>query len=123
VGELSSKKMAGSFVSLLALVLTAKNWSNPAPNQSPEVVMKKFNLVGVNALGEVQKLSEFVAKFVDPDNNFTITHEIPGVIKLVTIKGSYVLKQQGTLNLFTGECKGHKVQVHLKKVVGWIQFW
>lgn len=85
--------------------------------------MKQFKLQGVNMLGEVVKLSADVAHFQDPEGNFEISLDTPGTIKLVTTKGSYILKRHTSLNVFMGECNGHKVLVTLKKVVGLLTYW
>ncbi len=85
--------------------------------------MKQFKLQGVNALGEAVKLSADVLHFTDPEGNFEITHDAPGTIKLVTVKGTYILKRHPSQNVFMGELNGHKVHVTLKKVVGQLTYW
>jgi len=85
--------------------------------------MKQFKLQGVNALGEAVKLSADVLHFVDPEGNFEVSHDAPETIRLVTTKGSYILKHHPSLNVFMGELNGHKVHVSLKKVVGQLTYW
>ncbi len=84
--------------------------------------MKKFRLQGINALGEVVKYAADVVKFTDDKYYFSVCYVGDG-LKLVTPKGTYALKPHATLNIFQGSFNGHKVQVSLQKVVGWIGYW
>lgn len=84
---------------------------------------KKFELKGVNALGEPVKLSADVVKFTDDKAYFSISDVTDKSLKLTTPKGTYFLKKHAQLNIYQGEFNGHKVQVSLKKIVGWIQYW
>ena len=85
--------------------------------------MKSFALFGINQLGVAQKLGKDVISFVDRDGIFSIVVTDAGTIQLTTKKGCYNLSKHPTLNYYNGECNGHKVQVHLKAISGWIKFW
>jgi hypothetical protein len=84
--------------------------------------MRRIALVGVNALLEPVKLSNKVVSFVDSTHYITIEKSSPGVIKLMTLKGTYFLKRHTQLNIYQGECAGRKVNVSLKKIVGEVRF-
>ena len=44
-------------------------------------------------------------------------------VKLITKNGEYILNKHPTQNYFLGECRGYKVHVSLKKIVGEIRHW
>ena len=85
--------------------------------------MRKFRLHGVNVLGENVKLSADVVEFTDDSHYFSIKIESPTTIRLVTPKGSYQLEKNSTVNIYQATIAGHKTQVSLQKVVGWIGYW
>ena len=84
--------------------------------------MRSITLVGVNALGEPVKLSKDMSHFVGHDDYFRVDPSA-AVIKLTTPQAVYYLKKHPSQNIFTGVCKGKKVHVSLKKVVGELRFW
>ena len=84
---------------------------------------RKFRLQGVNALGESVKLSADVVSFTDDNRYFSIKIESPTTIRLVTPKGSYPMKKNPSLNIYQATIAGHKTQVSLQKVIGWIGYW
>ena len=86
-------------------------------------MIRKFRLQGVNALGERVKLGAEVVSFTDEKKYFSIKIESPTTIRLVTPKGSYSMKKHQSLNLFQANIAGHKAQVSLQKVIGWIGYW
>ena len=84
--------------------------------------MRKIALAGVNALNEVQKLGKNVIKFTDEKNYFGITvHQ--NDLKMITPHGVYYLKKSATQNIFAGPCKGRRVEVTIRKIVGEVRFW
>jgi hypothetical protein len=85
--------------------------------------MKSFDLVGVNQLGVAQEKGKDVISFTDRDGNFSISVLDSSYIQLSTKKGCYNLSKHPTINYFSGTLNGHKVQVHLKPVSGWIKYW
>ena len=84
---------------------------------------KQFKLQGVNTLNEVVKLGKDVVKFIDEKFYFSVEKSSPGNLKLTTPKGVYSLKRNTHQNIYQGTLGGHKVQVSLQKVSGWIGYW
>jgi hypothetical protein len=84
---------------------------------------KQFKLKGVNALDEVVKLGKDVLRFTDEKNYFSVEKASPGNLKVTTPKGVYHLKRNTQQNIYQGTLGGHKVQVSLQKVSGWIGYW
>jgi hypothetical protein len=85
--------------------------------------MKTFILAGVNQLGNSVALGKDVISFTDKDKKFSITITDASYIQLKTEKGVYNLSKHPTLNYYHAVCGGHKVQIHLKAVSGWLKFW
>ena len=86
--------------------------------------MKRFDLIGVDVTGQPVKLNKDVSEFIGHNNYFHIQPSYDNsFVTLITPKGSYTLKKHQSLNLFQGNCEGHKVHVSLKKIVGEIRFW
>ena len=85
--------------------------------------MKQFKLQGVNALNEKVQYAKDVSHFVNENLYFRVEKSSPGTLKLVTPKGSYYLRRNTQQNIFQGTFGGHKVQIHLKKVSGWIGYY
>ena len=84
--------------------------------------MRKIALTGVNALNEVQKLGKNVIKFTDEKNYFGITvHQ--NTLKMITPQDVYYLKRHASENYFHGICRGRRVQVTIRKIVGEVRFW
>jgi hypothetical protein len=86
-------------------------------------MIRKFRLQGVNALGESVKLSADVVSYTDEKKYFSIKIESPNTIRLITPKGSYQMKKNSNQNIYQATLAGHKAQVSLQKVVGWIGYW
>ncbi len=85
--------------------------------------MRKFRLHGVNVLGEVVKLAADVVEFTDAKRYFSVTVESPTLIRLATPKGNYPMEKNSSQNIYQATIAGHKAQVSLQKVVGWIGYW
>ena len=85
--------------------------------------MKRLSLSGVNSLNEQVKLNKHVVKFITDDNYMSITMLNFLNLELVTPKGTYNLQRNPKLNIYQGNCNGHKVHVSLKKIVGEIRYW
>lgn len=85
--------------------------------------MKTFTLVGIDQMNVAQTVGKNVIAFVNREGDFSITIKDASNIQLATKKGCYNLPKHPTLNYYNGECNGHKVQVHLKAVSGWLKFW
>ena len=60
--------------------------------------------------------------FKDDKDYFVVT-EGDNEVTIRTRKGIYTLPKHNTLNTFTGTCKGVKVRVNLKKMVGTVTYW
>jgi len=85
--------------------------------------MKKFALQGINALGIPAKFACHVDHFADEKKYFSIREITSQSIRLVTPKGSYLMQKHPALNIYQATVAGHKAQVSLQKVVGWIGYW
>jgi hypothetical protein len=85
--------------------------------------MKTFNLFGINALGHAVKLGKEVISFTDDKKQFSIIILDSCYVQMTTAKGVYNLSKHPTLNYYNATINGHKVQIHLDKVVGWLKFW
>lgn len=85
--------------------------------------MKTFTLVGIDQLGAKARIGKDVISFTDLESKFSIVILSDCAIQLTTNKGCYNLVKHPTLNYYFGECLGHKVQVHLKAISGWIKYW
>lgn len=85
--------------------------------------MKRYALKGVDAINNNARVSEDVIAFIGHNNYFKVVDHKRNFVMLITPKGSYRLDKHPTQEIYTGEAKGHKVHVSLKKIVGEIRFW
>lgn len=85
--------------------------------------MKTFILVGRKADNTNARIGTEVRTFTDKDNNFVVSYLDTGSIQLVTAKGTYTLQKHPVLNIYSATLNGHKVQVSLKAISGWLKFW
>lgn len=84
----------------------------------------KFDLRGVDALGNPARIGKDVVKFVDTKNRVSVYRcANPSIVKLVTSKGVYFMKKNANgKNIFQASISSNKVEVHLKAVSGWFGY-
>jgi hypothetical protein len=85
--------------------------------------MKRIDLRGVDALGNVVPVKSAVVEYTDFDRYFSVRGVTGLSLTLVTPKGSYQLNKHRTMGIYLGVCGGHKVHVSIKKTIGEIRYW
>jgi len=83
-------------------------------------------LTSNNAIAKPQDAND-IRCFVSMDRRITIylppDDEVESYIILQTPNGRYRLNKHSALNIYLGVCKGYKVHVSLKKIVGTLRRW
>jgi hypothetical protein len=96
-----------------------------------EIIMstpKRIKLIGTLEDGTVAKTRQAkeVVMFVSRDRKYKVSYAVShnkDSLFLETPNDNYILGKHYMHNYYWGECKGIKVHVTLKKVIGEIQHW
>jgi len=90
------------------------------------IEVRLVGLTNKNTIAKPQDAND-IRCFVSVDRKITInlppTDEEESYIVLQTPNGRYKLNKHPAMNIYLGVCKGYKVHVSLKKIVGTLRHW
>ena len=92
---------------------------------STPVRIKLFEILEDGTLAKTHQSRE-VVRFQSADRSYKVSYAVShnkNALLLETPNDNYILGKHYMHNFYLGECKGIKVHVTLKKVIGEIQHW